>query len=101
MVTERPHQEPDVSEVEDADDEPEIDATDGAEAAAVAQKELDDLVEAGKVRLTTVEKIGALADLREEIEQELPPESAQLKTWNSLCDEKQRAILDATRRPKR
>lgn len=74
-------------------------AAEPAEEEKPSQELLTMLDEAIK-KLDACTKVGQVADLREEVEQEIPPAFEKLTTeWNANCDVKQQAIIDA--RPKK
>lgn len=69
-----------------------------ADDGAMSEEELKVLyliLEKSMERLGQIAKVGQLADLRDEIEQELPPESELLKKWLKACEEKQEQIVKA------
>lgn len=63
------------------------------EAAAA----LDAILAGGRARLPQVTNSLGLAELRDVIEQDLPPESQQLKDWIKDCETRQAELLAATK----
>jgi len=85
---------------EDGDDEEEEGPADLSQAPDEARAGIVAMLDEAVKRLDQCTKGGQVADLREEIEQEIPPAFTDLlKEWNDSCDAKQKLIIDA--RPKK
>ncbi len=66
------------------------------DAPGEGRAKIVDLLHDATARLDACTKVGQVADLREEIEQEIPPAFTDLlKQWNDGCDAKQKMIMDA------